>query len=145
VLPNLLRLIRTPFLAVASQGRSGQLLHFFNIIIIIIIIFFFFFVLFCLFFLGLEAPAIYLHSIHDFSCGVCKFFCFFPSLSHLLLGFESVFFVELEKNRKIFAFKRKNVYRSWKSFFFLFLNKIGVECCTSLLQQGEGMLTECNP
>jgi hypothetical protein len=28
---------------------------------------------------------------------------------------------------------------------FLFLNKIGVECCTSLLQQGEGMLTECNP
>jgi hypothetical protein len=49
VLPNLLRLIRTPFLAVASQGRSGQLLHFFNIIIIF---FFFFFVLFCFFFLG---------------------------------------------------------------------------------------------
>ncbi len=78
VLLNLLRLIRTPFLAVASQGRSGQL-HFFNIIIIIIIIiiFFFFFVLFCLFFLGLEAPAIYLHSWFFLWClQVLLFFSF---------------------------------------------------------------------
>ncbi len=83
------------------------------------------------FFLGLEAPAIYLHSWFFLWCLQDRLFFSF-SLSSFV-GVQICLFRWALKEQKNLCIQEEKCLQKLEEFFFLFLNKIGVECCTSLL------------